>query len=543
MDALLNIILVGFLSYLLYFLLNKIKQIGDGTNNPFGNADAAIFALALALTQITYFIIYLPLTMKILYEEDEKLSIRPLPIPLKTLQLSKLTGLYIKSLTDFGLMEFGFFVAFFFVRQESLLFLVLALFAVILSAALLLFFDVLFSYPFKRVSDRLNENTVVLLVVSILISVGIGTLYFYLLIGIINIISSQNINNVFSVESLKVFTSLATYLFPVDGFISLVLLRGNPFIIILSILIPLLSIPGSLFISKTYAKMNFKNGDKSSKGVIISAEKQELKPVKHPLLFKELRRIIRSSKKTFSYFALLILVPMFSFYSAFLINQVFILFGLNTVRSAQSLIDSGASPLLATFISFIPSYRVPLIIFLVTLFTSLIYSPGDEVLSGEENALGTLLTLPLSFHQQLVLKFKEGIFFSGLTSLITSLILLISSIFNPVAALFFFLLNSLFTWSGYLFSEAQGIKNLGLSKESSLGLIYIFLGSLFLLLFSLLLINALPASLTPPFSQLIVGSLLTLTSIGLLSVSFLSIKKASLQAVNYLGKNGGRELA
>lgn len=257
-DVLLNVLLVGVLSYILFFLLNKIKQIGDGTTNPFGNADAAVFALAIAFVQITYFIIYLPLTTKILYEEDEKLSIRPLPIPLKTLQLSKLGALFIKFLTDFGLMEFGFFVAFFFVRQESPLFLVLALFAVILSTAFLLFFDVLLSYPFKKVSDYLNEKTLVLLLVSILLSIGIGTLYFYLLIGIINIISSQNINNVFSVESLKTFTAIATYLFPVDGFISLVLLRGNPFIVGLSVLMSLLSIPGSLLISKTYAKMNFK---------------------------------------------------------------------------------------------------------------------------------------------------------------------------------------------------------------------------------------------------------------------------------------------
>lgn len=541
---LINLALIALLSFIFYILFGKIKDIGDGTANPFGKAATAMFTICLGLTSLVYFFIYLSVFKKVFYEEDDQMKIKPLPLKTDTLLLSKLTVVFLKALSDFGLVELGLMISFGIVTGQGFVFYVFALLSDILSVLFVLFFDLLLSRPFKKLTDWLNDRIWLTLGAAVLVSGLAGTAYFLLLLGVLKIIGSQNISNIFSVDNLKVLTAIASYLIPVNGLVSLMLIDGNFLFMVLAVLICLGAIPGLIWIGRTYFQKGFDKGfdkDLGKKGE--GQEKPALKWQKHPFIIKETIRSIRESKSGFSSFALLLLVPLFSFYLGYLLQQVFILFGLNSPMSMQALIDNGASPFAARVISHIPQYKFPLTCYLISFFMALVFSAGNDPLEGEREAMGVLLTIPVSFQKQIIIKYRQNLLLSGLTALLAFVVLAATSTCSLLELLFLLLICLSFTWAGYFYSEARNLGQKKLGQESAGGLIFIMISGLLFLLLDFVLVNLAPDSFSKDgvlaFSQ---GIVLVL-SFGLLILSYFYMKKNTVRFVSAVKATGGKELA
>jgi hypothetical protein len=490
---------------------------------------------------LVYLFSSLPLTAKVLYSEDERIALRPLPIPEKNLLKAKLGALYLHTLADYGLMEYGFFLSYGIVTGQKLSFYAVAFVSVLLSALAVLFFALLFSRPYERLRFLINGDIRILIPLGIFFAAVIGTLYFLLLLVILKVIASDNVANLFSVQKLSVLGWVAKCSFPFSGLVGLSLFSGD---IALLITCPVITLSYLFFgplITRAYFRSSFK--DASSTSFLVPEKNEEGKPFRffaHPLFLKELFRSLRGTQKTFSSLFLLILVPLFSFYFGYLISQVYTLFGLTAQRSLDSLLSSGVPYVGALFVSDIPLYQPVLIFFLLSFFSALVYSPGNDLFSEEENSLPLLLSIPVDFRKQLSAKFLFTLSLSALTSLLSSLILLASSVLSPSASLFFFLFCFCFTVASYLFSEGTSLRHLFSEEESGGGLLFLLLSALVLFFLAIVEVSAFSMSLSSELSLVLTGILSVLSALLLSGLSYLWLRKAMKQALSRLEKNGGR---
>ena len=482
-----NIVLIVFISAIFYFVLIKVSNISNGTNELLGNAGTSLFILVLFFMSLIYIFTYTSKMINLIYQDDDKFLIRPLPIKTKDIVFSKIISIYFKLFSEYGWFLIGFFIVYGIIYHCGPGFFILNIFMSFIYPFFILFFSSLLSRPLRQFFVFCKNKSYLSIILSVIVALIVGIIYFYIIIGIIKIISNKEINSIFSITNLNILSNLVYFAFPINGFFTLSLGKPDIFLLILSLVFLSLSIILTfIVINRNF--LRFRSEDQKSLKFLNN--NKEFRFYSFPFLFKEIKRIIRSTDKIFGFFSLIVLVPFFSYLFGNLVNEVFIAFDLDSIKDIDMLVNTGIDYALAVIIANIPYYKVILSFSLLTLFTALLYSPGDDLFEGEKNSFKTIITLPKSLEKQVGNKISQGVFFSFLSILISSIILGLTGIFTRWITLMYFFFCLFFTWAGYLYSEANGIERIGEEKESTLAVIFILLASVVSIVIYVLLFNA-----------------------------------------------------
>ena len=278
----------------------------------------------------------------------------------------------------------------------------------------------LFVYPFKLASDFLKKHMLLQFVLALVLIVGACVVYNYVLSLFMEMVVNNNINAIFTVESIASLVNLRKYLLPIN------LLTDAFAFAMTGRLIPYLGIAGGIFICGTSIVIFAFNYLRS---VAIHAAPGKVKDaldITDPtvaLFKKEIFLLFKDSNTIFSFTGLLIVQP-------FLVYII--------VNSMNSVFYSG---IFAYYLSLFPSL-IPLIdMLIVMMFTLIINQGATTYIQTERGNVRLMKILPISPIKQLLIKVLVPFMLSAVSLLITVVVLLATKEIDWITALFMLLLT------------------------------------------------------------------------------------------------------
>lgn len=259
----------------------------------------------------------------------------------------------------------------------------------------------MFVYPYKLGLDYLKKHVLVQFIVAIIFMVVACLLYSKVLTLFMDLVINNNINILFTTDSIASLTKTVTYFIPIN-FLSQMFLgeSGHLFqYLCISLGCFIIGLSISIFAFNYFRNISISN---------ISKERTEdLKVIslKKMLFKKELILLFKDSNNIFSFAGLLIVQPFLLYLVVSALNGVF------------------SSGTFAYYLVALPYFMPVLDIVLIMLFTVIINAGANNYIGAEKRTMRIMKTMPVSVFTQLIIKVGVPFLTSCISLLVSTIVL------------------------------------------------------------------------------------------------------------------------
>lgn len=393
-----TILMAGFVVGVEWFLFSTILEKIQN----FNNATKPFMTLFLFIISCLMILLNMVRANQLFFNAKDIEQLVRRPVSNAQIVTSKLLFLFVTHYFITLLLVYPILIAYGNLMGKSLIFYYLGIFYPVLSFLFEGGLALILVYPFKLLSDFLKKHTVIQFCLSLVLMVGACILYNYVLGIFMELVINNNINAIFTHQSIQSLISLRDYLVPINFLTDLFAGSGG------FAVLPFLGIAGGIFILGTSIVIFAFNYLRS---IAMQAKPGQVKDALNltsptvALFKKELFLLFKDSNNTFSFTGLLIVQP-------FLVYII--------VDSMNSVFSSGA---FAYYMSALPEL-IPLIdMLIVMLFTLIINQGATTYIQSEKSNVRLMKILPISPIKQLFIKAVVPFALSVLSLLVTLVIL------------------------------------------------------------------------------------------------------------------------
>ncbi len=356
---------------------------------------------------LTHFVVGIVASTKSLFLKAD-LSLLNLPVSGEDVLSAKIFCLYLKQLFLSCALSLPVFVLFGIKTAQSLAFYLLLVPNVLFLPVVPFLLSILFSVPVMYLIKTFKNKFLILVAFYILILVAGFMLYIYALKFILSILESGNFSDVFDNSTIYNIKQFASYLYPALLFKNSLLFYNfwKSAVINFTIFV-VLAFAIWLFAKRFYFKLLIlsKNQPIFSKKTQITAKKPA-----YVLIGKEFKNIFRSSNYAFQYLTIVFTTPLMVYFSSQIASGV-------------------GAPLLGKGI--LPGVVVLILIMFLSMGTS--FSATSITREGGNFFLTKII--PISFTQQVLVKFLIYLIISVPAIFISCYVLAFAGIINYTTAL------------------------------------------------------------------------------------------------------------
>ena len=390
---------IGIEVFLFTTILQKIER--------FNNAPIAFLNLFLFIISILIIISGIINADKLFFNEKdiEQLSVHP--ISNSKIVLSKLIFLFLSHYAMSVMFVLPVLIAYGANSGVSMNYYYRAIFYPVLSFIFEMGVSLILVYPYWLLRKFLKKHFKTKFVL-VLVILFIGCfLYSQVLNIFIEIVAGNNINSLFTTDSIATLIKARNYQVPIRFLVDVFIANRTTNIV------PYLAIStGVLILGLTIAifAFNYVRNIAINVGFKEKDHKYKQVSVKKALFKKEVEILTKNADYTVSYIGLLIVQP----FLAFLI-----------IKAMNAIFSSGV---FAYFLTIVPDFIPLLDILLVMLFTVIIASGANEYIQMEKRTIKIMKTMPVKFKTQILIKVSIPFILSSGSLLITYLVLLIGGL-------------------------------------------------------------------------------------------------------------------
>ena len=410
------ILMAGFVVGIEWFLfstiLGKIQKF-NGASGPF---------LTLFLFIISCLMIFMDMLQanRLFFNQKDIEQLTRRPVSNAQIITSKLVFLFFTHYFTTLLLVYPILLAYGNMMGKMLAYYYLGLFYPVLSFLFEAGMALLLVYPYKLATDFLKKHTLLQFALALVLIVGACVVYNYVLGLFMELVVNNNINAIFTVESIESLKNLRTYLVPINMLADVFAhsMTGR--------LIPYFGMAGGIFvcgISIVIFAFNY------LRSVAIQAKPGKVKDelnITYPtvaLLKKEIFLLFKDSHNIFSFTGLLIVQP-------FLVYII--------VNSMNSVFYAG---IFAYYLSLFPSIVLLIDVLIVMMFTLIINQGATTFIQTEKGNVRLMKILPVDPIMQLFIKVLVPFALSAASLLITVIVLLATKEVDWMTAIFMLLLT------------------------------------------------------------------------------------------------------
>lgn len=398
------VFIAAFVAIEVFLFISIFKKISNYNLAPIAFVNLFLFIISLL-------IIFLDINNadRLFFNQRDIEQLATRPIDNSSIILSKLIFLFITHYLISFIFIYPVIVSYGLLIHKATIFYYLGIFYPVLSFLFEGGIALLLAYPYHIFKKFLNRHLIFKFIVILSIIVVGSILYAKILNVFIEIVAGNNINSLFTVDSINKLIKLRKYEFPTSFLVDIIFASQQ------SKLFILLTIGGGVFLlgvniaifAYNYVK-NLTLNPKLKKEI----HEFKLQKVNNALIKKEIILLVKNSDYIISFIGLLIVEPLLLF---------LVLKALNTIFKTGIF-----SYYLIVFPNFIPLVDM-LIIF---LFTVIISSGANQYLRNEKRSIKIMKTIPISPVKQICFKLLIPFSLSSIALLISLLVLLIGGIIS-----------------------------------------------------------------------------------------------------------------
>ena len=277
-------------------------------------------------------------------------------------------------------------------------------------------------YPAWLLIEYLKKHILTEFIAAVTALFGASLMYARILTTFVDMVANNNLNLIFTEESIAKLSSIAKALVPINFLVDVFIVGKTakmlPFVCI-SLGVFILGVSVSVF-AYTYVRTT------------TMARKQKTATFKFkeksPLLglaLKEITLITKNPGFIFSFTGLLVVQPFLLYLIVVAMSTIF------------------ASGTFLYYATLFPNFVSMISVFVVIMVTLIINSGANQYISIEERTVKTMKIIPISHKKQLLIKVGIPFLMSEASLLLSVLILLITGAIPPVGCLFAFILATL----------------------------------------------------------------------------------------------------
>lgn len=411
LSMLITIIFVGCFIAIEVFIFNAIL----GKIGKFRQAPIAFLNLFLAIISIMIIIANINRANKLFFDEKdiEQLSVHP--VSNSSIICSKLVFLLITHYATSIVFIYPLFIAYGNVFVKGVWFYYLGFFYPLLSFLFEMGIALLLVYPYYLLKNYLKKHLIIRFAVSIIILFVGCFLYSKVLSLFIELVASNNVNKLFTTNSINKFISFRKYEFPtnflVDIFVEKRFSRVFPLLAI-SIGVFAIGCAVSIFAFNYVRSVTVASNSKTKKN------NYQIMSVKKALIKKELVLLTKNPGYTFSFTGLLIVQP----FLAFLV-----------IKSLNTIFTTGV---FSYYTMVVPNFIPLMDILLLMLFTVIIAQGASQYIQMEKRTIKVMKTIPVKASLQLLIKVLIPLVLSEVSLILTLMVLLIGKTISWLTFIF-----------------------------------------------------------------------------------------------------------
>lgn len=423
-------LVIAIETFMFSSILQKIKD--------YKNAPIAFFTLFLFIIQILMIILCVFNAKKLLFNEEDIKQLSKYPIETSEIIISKLIILFLTQYVTSLMFTYPLFISYGVIASKPIWFYYLALFYPVLGFIFEAGVALLLVYPYKLLIDFLKKHLILQFVVSILV-IGVLSYFYGIVLNVfVKLVSTNNINSILSVDSIKSLVDNSKYFFPTN-FLADLLLKKSPN----TTIFPYLAISGGVLIFGLLVGITFFNYFKNL--VVYSkpnhkVKEPQIRSVTKALFKKELILIFKDSSYLLTFTGLLSIQPFLLYIVIEAINTIF------------------TSGVFSFYISILPNFILLLDMLIVMLFTLVINSGASTYIEAEDKNIRLMKSLPISPFKQIFIKFIIPFGLSFISLFVSMIVLLIFDIFTFSAFIFCLLLSTILLFIFDIISLREELK-------------------------------------------------------------------------------------
>lgn len=397
------LMLVAFISVEVFLFSTIIKDVKS-----YPGASDVYLTLFLFIISCIMIILNTLTAAKLFFNKKDVEQLTRYPVTNSQIILSKLVFMFAMHYATSFMFTYPLFVAYGQILGRAPLYYFITLFYPLLSFFVEGGVALLLVYPFKLATDFLKKHVLVQFIVAITFMFGACYLYSNVLSLFMNLVINNNINLLFTSDTIAKLSLLVSKFIPINFLASFFLGQGKKLLLYLCISLGLflIGISISIFAFNYFRNITIANASKEKKGSI------KPKSIKKALIKKELVLLFKDSNNIFSYAGLLIVQPFLLYLVVSALNNVF------------------SSGTFAYYLIALPYFMPVLDIVLIMLFTVIINSGANSYISNEKHTVRIMKTMPVNVFTQLTIKVGVPYLLSCVSLIVSTTVLFVTSIIS-----------------------------------------------------------------------------------------------------------------
>lgn len=397
----LGVVAIAFIAletFLFYTIIRKVS-VYDGASDSF--FILFLFIICILLTVVSIFT-----AKKSFFSSSDIAQLATYPISNAKKIFSKLFFLVILMYLLNFVFCFPLFVSYGAIFHKMLIFFYTSLYY----PFLILFFELgiafILVYPFKMLLDFLKKHFLIQLISVIIISFGLAIIYSYVLNLFIDLVSSNQLDKLFTVSNIARIKQIADNLVPINFLIKSIVKYD------LGMVFPYIGVSLGIFLIGMaliiYFYSYFDSYSHDEDGKIKEHKYKELSQYM-ALIKKELILLFRDSNYLFSFTGLLFVEPLLTFL---------------VIKSINTIFTTGN---IAYYVAVVPNLIPISDILIMMLFSCIISSGSSNFITSEKKSIRFIKSLPITPLKQLSIKVMIPLSLSILFTFISYLALALTS--------------------------------------------------------------------------------------------------------------------
>ena len=522
-SIMLNLLLIGFIVTLYSLLDSKVSVVTiDGVS-----ASIPLFITLISIMVVAYTLFTMNTLSKVLYNQNDRFILRVMPLKETEIIIPKLGTMYLRILFTYSLMFLALLISFGILHYDdpniaiSWWYWPLSVVFTFVTPMIILFFAVIFSYPFHLFKQFINRHPVVQVIVSILVITALSIAYFAVIQLFADLITNNSVNTLLSVGNLQKLNAITKFLVPINYMIQVLCNQDKWLHLLVYVAFILISLGSVYFIALGYYRLYVKGDEKFS-----VVPKKRAKIEKFPLISKDFKLMFRNTSGSLSFIVLAVLSAIFSTFLAYLTGKLFEAYGLSSLNPGLA---GNANEGILAVVSYL---YFPVIVLFVTLFISIIFSSKTKLFQKEKRNVSIILTMPQTFKKQIISKMFLNLCLLFIVNLLVFILTASLRILPVLDALLLFIISLFITFSTFLMSVSHTLavtKSLSSTSDiattGSTNFIFSIIFPIFAFLLTAgLLVGAYYADLLSMVSPVIIYTIVAVIALLLLVLAILQFR-------------------
>ncbi len=422
-SALISLVFLALFVYLFVAFQSKFVAL---------NLQNEILVLFIAVAITAQIIFSVPKCGQVLYGGDDAKVILPLPISNVTMLAAKLTALWIKELINSLFFMAPVCIAFGIMSGMGVLYYICTALAVAVASLFVVSFAAIIAPFFIKVKNFMLKRPIAVLIVSLAFLLLLFFAYSKLLGVVSDMLLGNRMKFIFNKSVADVLRRIAGYTLYAD-WLGNFLAFGKVLYFLLAIIVTAAFAVGAYFVSSHFYLAYLKaHTSRSTKGA--KEGENRVRSVTNSLIYKEFTEIFRNPSYLFSYFSVLITLPLFCYLTIGILNEL-----------VDKLLGG--------------NFIVPFAILILVMYSCVCNTCAGDVISREENRIMIVKTIPVPYKKQVGVKVGIALGIALVSDLLSVLLLIFTGTVSAVMGLVVLLITYVATSASIINLVASDVNN------------------------------------------------------------------------------------